>query len=73
MRGTVAALVIAAVIGSAAPLAAAPAPDYGADGTRSGIAMEQVGKGIYRFSASVDGYVENTSTPSRRCSRGSAR
>ena len=62
MRGPVAAHVSPAVIGSAAPLAAAPAPDYRADGTRSGIAMEQVGKGIYRFSASFDGYVENTSS-----------
>jgi len=61
MRGTIAGLVLAIMLAWALPATGA-APAFRADGTRDGITEEQVAPGVYRFSASFDGYVENTSS-----------
>ena len=53
---------IAAALLSPCLPAAAQEAAFGPDGTREGIRMERVAEGIYQFSASFDGYVENTNS-----------
>jgi cyclase len=58
----IAALVAIAASAAAQTLApVAPAP-FRPDGTESGIRMATIAEGVYQFTASADGYVENTNS-----------
>jgi glyoxylase-like metal-dependent hydrolase (beta-lactamase superfamily II) len=46
----------------AQPAAAPAAPPFRPDGTTDGISMAQIAPGIYQFTASADGYVEETNS-----------
>ncbi len=65
LRNRIALALLAAALPGASmqaqPPAPAPAP-FRADGTSDGIRMTRIAEGIYQFTASADGYVEDTNS-----------
>lgn len=57
-------LAVALLVTMAAPVAAQPPMQgpFRPDGTRDGITMARIAEGIYQFTASFDGYVEDTNS-----------